>query len=296
MESPDAFNAGLNRNRTLTAAAHCYQDESKHILHSLDDLQTDLMNHTAIASKLANYRVTLKYLNSNDTEKPSIPLVLSEVNSANDPTGKLSDSFGAALWAVDFHLYAMSMGVQRVSIEQRPGVERALWDPLPHNTTLPVVKSPYYAEMFVAGFIGNDSKDLAVQNMDLSTDLASAYAMYQEDLLQRIALVNLKQWSASSGTTRCNQTFDLDVPANVSMAFVQSLRAGGGAEVHGFDVGGSAENITWAGEQWSYTIDNGKGHRIQDVAVNIPVQGGKVSITVADSEAAIVTLGYALPH
>ena len=57
----------------------------------------------------------------------------------------------------------------------------------------------------------------------------------------------------------------------------------------GYDIGGSDANVTWAGEQWSYKIDNGKGHFPHGKQEEtVQVKKGVAEVKVPDSEAVIV--------
>jgi len=54
----------------------------------------------------------------------------------------------------------------------------------------------------------------------------------------------------------------------------------------GYDFAGPSSNVSWAGEQWSYSIDLGRGHFTNGAIeeTNKAVIGGMLSLTVPDSE------------
>ena len=70
-----------------------------------------------------NHGMTTQSVDSHLTEYNAInnppPLVFGETNSLyNQGAPGLSNSFGAALWGVDFNLYSASVGVKRVHMHQ----------------------------------------------------------------------------------------------------------------------------------------------------------------------------------
>lgn len=248
------------------------------------------MNHTHISETFETYVTNINYLASSHS---NISLILSETGSALGGDVGLTTSLGAALWSVDFHLYAMSVGVQRIGGSQRPATAHALWTPIPgvlNNNPTPQVRSPFYAQPFIADFIGIPEPH-SVLNLDLNSDVLSAYAMYHNSVLSRVALVNLQMWTKSSGTTRGSQTFAVSVPSGISTVMVQRLHADAGALATGYDYSlDASQNITWAGMQWTYTLDNGKGHISDVISTNVSVVNGVANVVVPDSEAVIVYL------
>ncbi len=67
------------------------------------------MNHTAVVEGMDFVADAVEYLS---TKFPLIPLSVGEVGSALNPTindFQLESVLGAALWQVDFMLYAMSL-------------------------------------------------------------------------------------------------------------------------------------------------------------------------------------------
>ena len=178
-------------------------------------------------------------------------------------------------------------GVARVDGSQRPVTAHSLWVPTATTLSGPQVQAPYYALQFIADFIGKTTAARGVVNYDLQSDFMSAYAVYNGTDLARMALVNLHEWNATSGIHRPTEVFSLKVPAGVTSVLVESLSADVGAEALGFDVT-PGQNITWAGRQWSYKVDNGRGHRSGKRSTTVKVVDGTATITVLDSEAVIV--------
>ena len=179
----------------------------------------------------------------------------------------------------------MAQGVARIDGTQRPAALHSLFVPvngIPDNPG-PSVRAPFYAQPFIADFIKSTT---GVVEMGLNSDFLTAYAAYNANGLARVALVNLHEWNAGDNTQRGNQTFVLKVPTSTKNVTVGRLTAAAGAEAGGFDNGG--QNITYAGQQWSYSVDNGKGHPSAASTTKVQVSNGVATVSVKDSEAVVV--------
>lgn len=73
---------------------------------------------------------------------------------------------------------------------------------------------------------------------------------------------------------------------------VKRLRADGGPHALGIDAGGPGQMIAWAGETWSYPLDNGNGHFVDGVARSeiVAVCDGRIVVDVEDIVAAMILL------
>lgn len=247
------------------------------------------MNHTAMTSHLTNYVKSITYLRNNF---PNVPYILPETGSSigSHPLN-YSNAFGSTLWSSAFQLAAMARGVERISMTQRPVAKHSLW--VPNDSVSdkgmpgPSVRAPFTAQPFVADFIGKDGSSVVEV---LGNPFATAYAAFGAGgSAERIAIVNLRLWYKGCGGPRGAMRFDVGVGAG-SKATLKRLHAASGVTAMGFDIGGPGENITWAGEQWTYKVDKGKGHVIGPTEETLPVTDGSVTITVPDSEAVILYL------
>ena len=234
------------------------------------------MNHTAITAKLdTGFTAALDYINTNQAD---VDYVLSETGSSLiGPPDDFQDAFGACLREVDFNLYAMTLGVKRVDATQRPAAHHSLWvpDTSTNDPTLgdqqnigPQVRGPYYATPMTADFVGRNPGPVAEL---LGEDTTTAYAMYDASsgAVSKVALVNLKYWSADTGGVRGSVLYEIPISNKRTRSVtVQRLRADAGAHAQGYDVQGDGGVITWAGETWSYALDNGEGHLVDGVPVS----------------------------
>lgn len=253
------------------------------------------MNHKAISDRFPKIEENIKYIHENDEK---IAFVISEAGSiiGGEPVN-ISAAFGAALWAVDFHLTAMTRGVKRVSNTMRPEATHAFWipdDSGTERTTGPSVHGIFPSAAFIADFVGKISPGKAVEiKVPGQPEYFSAYAMYNQDSgkIERIALVNLKSWYPGLNTDRGHASITLNVGDDVKEATLHRMHADKGSVAMGFDLGGFDDNATWAGEQWSYKIDKGMGHFPHGHEEDkLKITKGSVKVEVPDTEACIVHL------
>ncbi|GAB1312749.1 Glycoside hydrolase family 79 protein [Madurella fahalii] len=271
------FDAGINRDgRVKYVAEHYYQFDGK-----TRGIQNHLLNHTALRRKLGNYSASIQYTRNTAGAK----FILSETGGPLGVTDDVQTFFANTLWSVNFQLYAMSLGVSRVSLVQRPEARRSLWIPAAGLAVPgPRVQAPYYSLPFVADFIGKTvSGDRGVVNVDLGSPFLSAYVMFEGTTLARIAVVNLREYAGEGARNAVK--IRLENLGSVGQVQVGRLHAAAGTAAGGFDVNG--KNITWAGQQWSYQVDRGNGHGTVQ-RKTLPVAGGVVEVVIPDTEAVIV--------
>lgn len=242
------------------------------------------MNHTAIVHKYFEYKDELTYLRTNN---PHVPLALTETGSVLG-TASYAGVFGAALWAVDFKLHGLNLGMARIDGSQRPQAAHSLWVPISGVTDSPgpQVRGPWYAEIFVADFIGKTGGTTRVFEIDLDSDYYSTYAAYENDTLTRIAILNLHEWNEGEGT-RASTAFTIKLPSGCTTLRAGRLTAAAGALAGGYDADG--RNITYAGVQWSYKLSNGKAYGTP-ILTNLPVSGGVATVQVPESQAVLLHL------
>jgi hypothetical protein len=113
------------------------------------------------------------------------------------------------------------------------------------------------------------------------------------DKLSRIAIINMRQWEYGPAV-RPRYVAQIDVGKDVKSAVVHRMQSEHGAAALGFDLGGPQENVTWNGEQWSYKVDKGVGHKVagyEEERLTITKdnnKNGHISVNVWDTEAVIV--------
>jgi hypothetical protein len=178
-------------------------------------------------------------------------------------------------------------------LHQGTSYRYAAWLPVTVNGTGPYVKPPYYGHAFVAKFLGS-SETATVNNIDLGSEYYSAYALYEEGSLSRLALLNLHAWDSPNSTDaastagddgRPKTTFNLGTISGVSVASVELMTAPGAT---------SNNSITLAGV--SYDYDKGQGRPVKvgpgTVAVLKPGKDKTFSVDVEYSQIAIISFHH----
>lgn len=231
------------------------------------------MNHTAVARSIAGH---VSYAKSVDT---GADYVIGEHNSlyGGGAVG-LSDVFGAALWGMDFSLHAASTGIiKRVHFHQSSGSPYAAWSPVSPQQTKP----PYYGKLAADTFLANSSW-LQVRAIGLQgrADLDSGYGAYLDGHLERIAILNLREYDSDSGKCRPRKRYAVDVEP--SSSWVAKRLSGPGAR--------DKSDITFNGFAYE-PATMGKPLRMagrpSDQLIKAD-QDGKLVIKVADSEAVVL--------
>ncbi|CAL5871233.1 uncharacterized protein PFLUO_LOCUS5481 [Penicillium psychrofluorescens] len=236
-------------------------------------LQGTLMNHTEIIISLTSH----VELNIFHRENGRV-YTMGETNSiSGDGSYGVSDVFGSALWLVDYELYVASQNITRIHFHQGTGYRYASWLPVYHDGVGPLVKPPYYGNIFVARFLGTSGT--RVENIDLSSDYNSAYAAFENDRLSKLALIDLHEWNPSNGTTR--PTTDFVVPANSFKSATVEFLSAPGATYN--------TSITVADYSYDYGLAQGNPVKVGKSTIKVAPLKGFFTIPLAYSEAALVT-------
>lgn len=252
------------------------------------------MNHTMTVQSVAQHvNVSTILLEKNLTT--NIPYILGETNSLyNEGASGLSNSFGAALWGVDFNLYCASQNIRRTHMHQGRDFRYASWQPVNTNRTTIGTKAPYYGNVMVAAMLhggeGGEKDDVQIANLPLKRDTEAAYAAYVNGGLARIAVINLVEFNYTGSTTtgssqRPNASYVFQVPSSAAgtTVSVQRLIANGSDAITG---------VTWDGLSYNYELNNGKPVRLANITAGETVsvsRDGTVSIEVPYSSAALLT-------
>ncbi|KAI0103581.1 glycoside hydrolase family 79 protein [Daldinia grandis] len=261
-------------------------------------LQNTLMNHTRTVLSVSAHTA------ENAIVQPGIPYILGETNSLyHQGRPGLSNSFGAALWAVDFALHCAAVGIGRVHFHMGTDYRYASWQPIGTDKTTIGTKPPYYGNIAAAAFLGPPgtliapvplSPGPAPTNTDTDTDADVAYAAYEPTgALARILVLNLRAYNYTANGTggadlnpapRPRRTYrfaGLDAGAR---GVVRRLRANGSDAVAG---------VSWDGWSYDYELRRGRPVRLGNVPVGERVGsvGGVVEVQVWDSEAVVLDFG-----
>ncbi|KAJ4348112.1 uncharacterized protein N0V89_009484 [Didymosphaeria variabile] len=199
-----------------------------------------LMNRTNLVQSMG-YQAT----SSSYSVSKGLTYIIGETNSiACQGLAGVSDVFGAALWSVDYALYAASLNVSNVYWHMGTGYRYAAWQATQNGTTTPGPRPLYYGNLFVATALGEGNTQVVpIVN---STSLAG-YAVYsntpRDSSLRSIVLVNMNVFNSTSTPAASRPSAGFALPSHLrnkhSKVSVQRLTASG-AEVR--------EGISFAGQ------------------------------------------------
>lgn len=245
-----------------------------------------LMNHTKTVASVAAHNKEQEALKN---ASMNLDYIMGETNSLyNQGAPGLSNSFGAALWGVDFNLYCASTDIKQVYMHMGTDYRYASWQPIATNKTAIGTKAPYYGNIAVAAALGNITKDeVRVQNVPLTKETEAAYAIYAGDKLKRLMVINMNQYNytATSVTERPHITYNFTLPASCAgSGMVQRLIANGSDAITG---------ITFNGKSYNYELHEGKPQVMGNVTKDETVwvgSNGSLAVVVPWSSAALVQL------
>lgn len=246
------------------------------------------MNHTEVIKNVEKHTNVAQTLNTEHLT-PDIPYILGEMNSLyHQGRPGLSNSFGAALWGVDFNLYCAANSIRRTHMHQGLNYRYAAWQPEETDRVSMGTKAPYYGNAMVAAMLrGGD--DVRVVNVPLGQDTEAAYAAYVEGKLARIAVVNMKEYNYTTGEEageeRPSAKYSFRLPGmhDDEEVGVQRLLSNGSNAVTG---------ITWDGWSYNYELKGGVPVRLDNVTIGetASVDKGVVEIEVPYSSGAILNI------
>lgn len=280
-------------------------------------LQGTLLNHSRTMSSIDAHIAEYEQIWPNNS---GVPLVMSESNSLyNEGKPGLSNSFGAALWNIDFKLYCASVGFKRVHMHMGTNYrvhtsssplllptkltnpQYAAWQPINTINATIGTKPPYYGQIAAAAFLGNTlTNPVAIAHIPLTnTTTEAAYAAYStatNDLVRAI-VINMNTYNttfdgtglglAPNPTQRGSRSFAFDVAGGLlqpgDRVGVQRLSANGSDAISG---------ISWDGWSYNYELDGGRPVRLANVSVGefaVVGEDGTVAVSVPDASAVVLS-------
>ncbi|KAH0280437.1 glycoside hydrolase family 79 protein, partial [Aureobasidium melanogenum] len=197
--------AGLTeRDKIDTYAVHLYPqstcDTARWYRLSLDLLS----NHGVLWHNVSQYVPQVAA-----ADKAGIPLVFGETNSAScSGRSGISDTFGAALWSVDYVLLAASIGMPKVYFHLGANAEYSSFVPLPYehkNESLQAgIRSLFYGHYFMAHVLASNKQQRIAQIPTANASDFSGYAIYSagnrhHEQLDKVVLIDLQIWNGTQG-------------------------------------------------------------------------------------------------
>ena len=136
-----------------------------------------------------------------------LPYALREMSSVG-PIGLpgVSDTHGAALWTLNFFLYAASIGISSVQMHMTDNSNASAWQPIPmYGSDTTFVRPQYYAHAAIAQIIGNGNGTTQITNLKMGSvgsgydGRLRTYVAYAKNNLQAVILINSKASQLISG-------------------------------------------------------------------------------------------------
>lgn len=131
----------------------------------------------------------------------------------------VSNTAGAAIWTLDYSLYASQIGISRLFFHEGVGYKYNLIQPVALNRSIidgsslaapipPHVQPQYYSAIIAAEAIGS-SGSAQVLELQFDDPWTSGYAFYEWGVLRRALIVNSQAYL--SGTTAARNTTHVDI-------------------------------------------------------------------------------------
>jgi hypothetical protein len=226
-----------------------------------------------------------------DSLATGLPYYLREMASAG-PVGLpgISNTFGAALWTLNFFCYAASLNISSVEMHMTDNSYASAWMPIsrPNNPT--GVRPSYYAFAAMAQLIGSGNGTTQIAAVAPSglpsgyTDYVRTYAAYTGQTLSAVVIINGMQANVSD-SSKSGVTFQLSNLPTDEKLYISVLTADGAD---------STEGTTWNGISFEDNDDGTPKTVNKTVSVVNISKSGTASVYVRDSEAVIANVGYQL--
>lgn len=168
-----------------------------------------LSNHTVLWLNVSQYIPQVAA-----ADAAGSPLVLGETNSIScSGRSGISDTFGAALWGVDYVLLAASIGIQKVYFHLGAQSEYSSFTPVPYvykNESLAAgIRAGFYGHYFLAQVVRRAAA--GEEDLDLDVDLRiaalpsanasdlSGYGVYDGAALRKLVFLDMGVWNGTQG-------------------------------------------------------------------------------------------------
>lgn len=215
------------------------------------------------------------------------PYYLREMGSVG-PNGipGISDTFGNALWTLNFFFYAATVQVSGVQMHMTQYSEGSPWQPITLNGQGPHVRPSYYAWAAFNSVIGASCNSKIAQvnlnNVPASyTNRLNAYSVYRGDSLAALALINTQLSYSSNGGYANYQNFVLSLPALAGQTIYLAVMTAPGVD--------SLAGATYNGVSYERS-GNGSPTLVNSTSWTMTVgSDGTLTVPVRDSQAVIAS-------
>ncbi|PPQ71401.1 hypothetical protein CVT26_011116 [Gymnopilus dilepis] len=177
-------------------------------------LLQDLMTKSTIRGNLSQYSPDITAVRAK-----GLDYVFGETNSYScHGAPGVSNTAGAALWTLDYALFAAQIGISRVFFHEGVGYKYDLIQPATltrstidgSNLTAPLpphVQPQYYGAIIAGEAIGSSGSTSAVE-LTINSTIVSGYAFYEGSKLARAVLINSQAFLSTATTARASVHID----------------------------------------------------------------------------------------
>jgi len=211
-------------------------------------LLQDLMTKSTIRGNVSSFSPDVVAVKAQ-----GLDYVFGETNSlACHGTPGVSNTAGAALWTLDYTLFASQIGISRLHFHQGVGYKynliqpatltRSILDGSPLSQPLaPHVQPQYYAAIIAGEAIGTTGSSMATE-LTINNDFVSGYAFFEDGKLKRAVLINSQAFLSTSTGARTS--------VKVALSFTGSGSAPKTVEVKRLKINHAddASGLQWAGQ------------------------------------------------
>ncbi|KAG7446126.1 glycoside hydrolase family 79 protein [Guyanagaster necrorhizus] len=252
-----------------------------------EDLLQELMTKENIRGNLSVHSTDIAV-----THSRGLDYVLGEANSfANHGVSNVSNTAGAALWALDYTLFASQLGISHVFFHEGVGYKYNFIQPVELTRSIldgsalpepvaPHVQPPYYAAIIIGEAIGNSNQTQAVE-LSIDNSRISGYAFYEHDVLVRAVVINSQAYMKAETTSRSSTHLDLgflgESESRPTTVQVKRLAIG-----HADDDSG----LTWGGQTYETNDARAQGE------LEIETMQVASGLDIAETEAVLLSFIY----
>jgi hypothetical protein len=241
----------------------------------------DLMTKSYIRGNISMFSPDIEA-----TSARGLNYILGETNSMScHGAPNVSNTAGAALWLLDYTLYATQVGISRLHFHDGIGYKYNLIQPMTLNYSIldgspitplaPHIQPAYYAAIIAAEAIGSSETTQAIE-IHIDEDNVSGYAFYEHGILSKAVFINLAAYLPDAGAR--NST-------HIDFSFTGPGYAPDDMCVKTLEIGYASDtaNLTWGGQTYETSDGRVSGPLTVDV---LPTCSG---LDLQETEAILVT-------
>ncbi|CAN8103872.1 unnamed protein product [Discula destructiva] len=282
-----------------TYAVHLYPQSTCDAARWLRMRLDLLSNHTVLWLNVSQYVPQVAAADAANT-----PLVFGETNSVScSGRSGISDTFGAALWGVDYVLMAASIGMPKLYFHLGAQSQYSAFTPEPYvlnNEALTSgIRANFYSHYFFAkvveGLGEGEAYGIAALPGANSSDL-SGYAIYRGEALSKLVFLDMGVWNGTEGLSNPSTlsstdgtVFSTGTRPSYNMSVSTSWSRGQSVEV--VRLQGPGTNAKSLVNVSGVTFDTVTGAKTGNETVEVVTVGeaGVVNFGLAEAEGVLLT-------